>query len=52
MVPITVPDVFADRGSVFKTGKVPLVEIKPDVDQAYAARERVVAFFREHLRAE
>ena len=49
MIPITVQDLFADQGSVFKTGTVPTVEIKADVEQAYEARKRVVRFFREHL---
>ena len=49
MIPVTVQDPFADQGSLFKTGKVPTVEIKADVDQAYEARKRVVRFFREHL---
>jgi dienelactone hydrolase len=49
MIPITVQDPFADLGSLFKTGKVPTVEIKADVDHAYAARKRVVSFFRQHL---
>ena len=49
MIPVTVQDPFADEGNVFKTGVVPTVEIKPDVDQAYEARKRVVSFFRRHL---
>ena len=48
-VPITVPDSFADEGSIFDTGQVPLVEIIPDVDQAYEARKKVVRFFRRNL---
>jgi len=49
MVPITVQDPFANEGSVFKTGVVPTVEFKADVEKAYASRNRVVSFFRRHL---
>lgn len=49
MIPITVPDIFADRGSYFTTGVVPMVEIKPDVEMALESRKRVVSFFRRHL---
>ena len=51
LVPVTVPDPFADEGSIFMTGMVPLVDIIPDVDQAYASRKKVVSFFRKHLKA-
>ena len=49
MVAVTVPDQFANEGSVFETGVVPLVEIIPDVEQAYLSRKRVVDFFRRNL---
>lgn len=49
MIPITVPDIFANRGSYFETGVVPMVEIKPDVEMAMESRKRVVSFFRRHL---
>ena len=48
-VPVTVSDRFGDRGSFFSTGIVPLVEIVPDVDQAYLSRFRAVQFFRRNL---
>jgi hypothetical protein len=50
-VPVTVFDPFADEGSIFLTGVVPQVDIIPDVEQAYASRERVVKFFRKNLKA-
>lgn len=49
MVPITVPDPFGNEGSYFATGQVPLVQLVPNVEQAYAARERVVRFFKHKL---
>lgn len=49
MVPISIKDPFGDEGSIFRTGVAPSVEIVPDVDQAYASRLRVVAFFRQKL---
>ncbi|MEM1187291.1 MAG: dienelactone hydrolase family protein [Pseudomonadota bacterium] len=48
-VPVTVPDSFADEGSVFVTGLVPLVRIIPDVAQANESRRKVVNFFRKNL---
>ena len=48
-VPVTVPDPFGDRGSIFKTGEIPDVEIVPDVEQAYLSRLRVVRFFKRNL---
>lgn len=51
LVPVTVPDPFADEGSIFLTGVVPQVDIIPDVEQAYASREKAVRFFRKHLKA-
>lgn len=51
MVPVTVPDSFADEGK-YLLGQVaapPLVVIKPDVAQAHESRERVVRFFRHKL---
>ncbi len=48
-VPITVPDPFADEGSIFMTGIVPEVEIIPDVDHAYQSLTKVVEFFRKNL---
>ncbi|HET9642943.1 MAG TPA: dienelactone hydrolase family protein [Burkholderiaceae bacterium] len=49
MVPITVTDMFADEGSFFSTGKAPIVDLVPDVEEAFASREQVVRFFRRHL---
>jgi len=49
MVPLAGPDPFGDEGSYFLTGQVPIVQIVPSVEQAYASRERVVRFFRRHL---
>lgn len=49
MIPIRVFDPFADQGSFFKNKVVPPVEIKANVGAAYAARERVVRFFRQQL---
>ncbi len=49
MIPVMVQDLFGDEGSFFKTKVIPTVEIKPDVAQAHAARDRVVRFFRQHL---
>jgi uncharacterized protein len=49
MVPIVVSDPFGNEGSYFATGIVPQVTLAPDVAQAYAARERVVRFFRRNL---
>ena len=49
MVPITVADPFGDEGSYFVTGQVPNVQLAPNVEQAYAARERVVRFFTRRL---
>lgn len=49
MVPMVVPDPFANQGSYFTTGKAPLVEFTPDVDQAYQSRARVVRFFEKNL---
>lgn len=49
MVPITVPDIFGNRGSFFESGVVPEVELKPDVENALESRKRVVRFFRQNL---
>jgi len=49
MIPITVFDPFADQGSFFKTKIIPPVDVRANVDAAYAARERVVNFFRRNL---
>ena len=49
MVPIVVSDPFGNEASYFATGVVPKVTLAPDVAQAYAARERVIRFFREQL---
>ncbi|MES2718143.1 MAG: dienelactone hydrolase family protein [Pseudomonadota bacterium] len=49
MVPVTAADIFANEGSYFATGVVPLVRIVPDVDQAHEARRRVVRFFKQSL---
>jgi uncharacterized protein len=50
MVPVTAADTFGNEGSFFKTGIIPLVRIVPDVEQAFESRERVVRFFRQHLK--
>lgn len=49
MVPITVSDPFGDEGSYFVTGQVPSVQLSANVEQAYAARLRVVRFFKRRL---
>jgi dienelactone hydrolase len=49
MVPVVASDTFANEGSYFSTGQIPLVQIEPDVEAAYASRARVVQFFRRHL---
>lgn len=49
MVPISVADPFGNEGSIFVTGKTPTVQLVPNVEQAYAARERVVRFFKHRL---
>jgi dienelactone hydrolase len=49
MVPVAVPDPFGNEGSYFLTGQVPIVQIVPSVEQAYASRDRVARFFRRHL---
>ena len=49
MIPVVAPDPFGNLGSLFATGQVPLVRIVPDVQQAYASRERVIKFFSRHL---
>ena len=49
MVPISVADPFGNEGSIFVTGKTPTVQLAPNVEQAYAARERVVRFFKHRL---
>lgn len=46
MGPITVRDPVADEGSFFVTGRMPVVQMAPNVEQAYAARERVPRLFR------
>ena len=49
MIPVVAPDPFGNLGSFFATGQLPLVRIVPDVQQAFASRERVIKFFRRHL---
>jgi dienelactone hydrolase len=49
MVPVSGPDPFGDEGSFFLTGQLPIVQLKPSVEQAYESRDRVVRFFRRHL---
>jgi dienelactone hydrolase len=49
LIPLTVYDPFADEGSFFTTGVAPMVEVLPDVQQAYASRKRVVQFFLQNL---
>lgn len=48
-IPVTVPDPFGNEGSYFSTGVLPLVEIAPDVEQAYLSRYRAVRFFIRNL---
>lgn len=52
MVPTTAVDPFGNEGSYLKGQRPtpPLVELRPDVAQAFASRERVVRFFRRYLR--
>ncbi|MDQ2780071.1 MAG: dienelactone hydrolase family protein [Pseudomonadota bacterium] len=49
MIPVVAPDPFGNEGSYFTSGVVPVVRIVPNVDQAYQARDRAVAFFKQHL---
>lgn len=49
MIPVTTVDPFANEGSFFTTGVLPKIEIKPDVEQAYASRKRVLGFFLRNL---
>ena len=49
MIPVVAPDPFANEGSFFSTGQVPLVQVVPDVDQAHVSLVRVVSFFRLRL---
>ncbi len=46
---ISVPDPFGDEGSIFSTGVTPIVEIIPNVDDAYASRRKAVLFLRRNL---
>ncbi len=48
-VPTSVLDPFADEGSFFATGVIPLVSIEPNVDMAYASRRKAVRFFADNL---
>jgi uncharacterized protein len=48
-VPVIAPDPFANVGSFFLTGVVPLVRITPSIDAAFEARERAVKFFERKL---
>jgi len=49
MIPVTAPDPFADEGSYFRTGRLPIVRIEPDVRQANEARARALGFFLRNL---
>lgn len=49
VVPFVAPDPFANEGSFFRDGQVPLVRFVPDVDNAFASRERVARFFKRRL---
>lgn len=49
MIPVKAADPYANQGSFFSTGVVPVIDIIPDVDQAYASLLRVTAFFRQNL---
>ena len=48
-VPVSTPDPFADQGSYFRTGVLPIVQIVPDVAQGLESRRRVVRFFKRNL---
>lgn len=48
-VPVLAPDPFANLGSFFQTGLLPLVRLAPDVPAAFKARERAVSFFDQKL---
>lgn len=48
-VPTSARDPFADEGSFFTTGVVPLVSIEPNVAMAYASRRNAVRFFLDKL---
>ena len=48
-VPTTILDPFANEGSIFMTGKVPEVDLVPDVDLARASRRATVRFFLRRL---
>jgi uncharacterized protein len=51
MIPVTALDPFANEGSFLKGQSGLLaVRIVPDVEQALESRERVVRFFRQHLK--
>ncbi len=48
-VPVVAPDPFANRGSYFLTGVLPLVRITPDIGAAFKSREKAVKFFERNL---
>lgn len=49
MVPVEAADPFGNEGSYFSTGVPPLVRLRPDLASAYAARQKVVQFFRQSM---
>jgi uncharacterized protein len=49
MVPVAVEDPFGNQGSYFTTGVIPTVRLEPNVDLAYEARQRAVAFLKRSL---
>ncbi|MBP6854560.1 MAG: dienelactone hydrolase family protein [Rhodoferax sp.] len=48
-VSVVAADPFADLGSYFRTGVMPLVRITPDIDAAFESRGKAVKFFERHL---
>lgn len=48
-VPVVAPDPFANLGSFFQTGVLPLVRITPSIAEAFEARRRAVRFFERQL---
>jgi uncharacterized protein len=49
MVPTGGPDPFGNEGSFFTSGVMPVVQLKPDVAQAHASRQRMLRFFKRPL---
>ena len=49
MVPTTAYDPFANLGSYFTTGILPLVQVVPNIPDAFESRRLVTSFMRERL---